>query len=41
MGSIGGNSSNLTTYNAGQKFDITTGLGSPNATSFCNQLFKL
>lgn len=41
MGSIGGNSSNLTNYNAGQKFDITTGLGSPNATSLCNQLLKL
>lgn len=41
MGTIGGNNTNLTTYNAGQKFDITTGLGSPNATFLCNQLLNI
>ena len=41
MGSVGGDSSELTNYNSGVKFDITTGMGSPNATFLCNQLLKL
>jgi len=41
MGSVGGNSTSLTNYNSGSKFDIATGMGSPNATFFCNQLLNL
>jgi subtilase family serine protease len=41
MGSVGGNSNNLTNYKSESKFDITTGMGSPNATYFCNQLLNL
>jgi subtilase family serine protease len=41
MGSVGGSSNNLTNYNSGSKFDITTGMGSPNATFLCNQLLNL
>jgi subtilase family serine protease len=37
-GSIGGNSNGLTNYNSGIKFDVTTGLGSPNAKSLCDLL---
>lgn len=40
MGSVAG-SNNLTIYNAGAKFDIATGLGSPNATNLCNALFNI
>lgn len=36
-GSVAGKNT-LTTYNAGLGFDITTGLGSPNATNLCNAL---
>jgi len=35
------NSSTLTTYTAGSGYDITTGLGSPNATNLCNLLVNL
>ena len=41
MGSVGGSSNSLTNYNSGSKFDITTGMGSPNATFLCNQLIKI
>jgi hypothetical protein len=41
MGSVGGSSTSLTNYNSESKFDITTGMGSPNATAFCNQLQNL
>jgi subtilase family serine protease len=41
VGSIGGNSIDSVNYNAGTKFDIATGLGSPNVTNLCNQLLKL
>jgi len=41
IGSIGGNSNGTTTYNADAKFDITTGLGSPNATYLCNSLLNI
>jgi subtilase family serine protease len=40
-GSIGGNSTGLTTYNAITRYDIPTGLGSPNATNLCNALLNL
>jgi subtilase family serine protease len=40
-GSIGDGSNGLTNYNSGQKFDVTTGMGSPNATYLCNQLLAL
>jgi subtilase family serine protease len=40
-GSVGGASTSLTNYNSGAKFDITTGMGSPNATFLCNQLKNL
>lgn len=41
MGSVGDSSTSLTNYNSESKFDITTGMGSPNATAFCNQLQNL
>jgi subtilase family serine protease len=41
MGSVGGSSNSLTNYISGSKFDITTGMGSPNATFLCNQLIKI
>jgi subtilase family serine protease len=41
MGSVGGNSTELTNYNSGTKFDITTGMGSPNAAFLCSQLQNL
>jgi subtilase family serine protease len=41
VGSVGGDSVDSTNYNAGKKFDIVTGLGSPNVTNLCNQLLKL
>jgi subtilase family serine protease len=37
-GSIGGNSTGLTTYSSGAKFDVTTGLGSPNSKILCDLL---
>lgn len=37
-GSIGGNSNGLTNYSSTAKFDVTTGLGSPNAKSLCDLL---
>ena len=42
-GSVGGTASLISTieYPAGRKFDIATGLGSPNAASLCNQLLKI
>jgi subtilase family serine protease len=41
MGSLGGNSTELTNYVSGSKFDITTGMGSPNGSFLCNQLLTL
>jgi subtilase family serine protease len=41
VGSTGGNSNGKTTYSSGTKFDVTTGLGSPNATNLCNMLATL
>jgi subtilase family serine protease len=41
MGSVSGNANVLTRYNSGKKFDVATGMGSPNATFFCNQLLTL
>jgi len=42
LGSIGGtNTTGLTVYNAGLKFDVATGLGSPNATNLCNALLTI
>jgi subtilase family serine protease len=41
QGSIAGNSAVLTTYVAGAKYDLTTGLGSPNCTNLCNDLLSL
>jgi subtilase family serine protease len=41
MGSVGGTSTSLTNYNSGAKFDITTGMGSPNGSFLCNQLLTL
>jgi hypothetical protein len=41
QGSIAGNSAVLTTYTAGAKYDLTTGLGSPNCTNLCNDLLSL
>lgn len=41
VGSTGGNSKGTTTYNSGSKFDVTTGLGSPNASSLCASLMAL
>jgi len=42
LGNIGGtNTTGMTTYNAGAKFDIATGLGSPNATSLCDTLMNV
>lgn len=35
------NSSTLTTYSAGSGYDVTTGLGSPNAKNLCNLLLNL
>jgi len=35
------NSANLTTYNSLIGFDITSGLGSPNATNLCNNLLNI
>ena len=35
------NSTNLTTYNSLLGFDITTGLGSPNASNLCNNLLNI
>lgn len=40
-GSIGGNSKGTTLYNSGSKFDVTTGLGSPNASTLCTSLTTL
>lgn len=40
-GSIVGNVNKLTTYAAGTKFDIATGLGSPNCANLCNQLMNI
>jgi subtilase family serine protease len=40
-GSVSGNSAALTTYNAGAKYDLTTGLGSPNCKNLCNDLLAL
>jgi subtilase family serine protease len=41
LGNIGGTSTGMTTYNSGAKFDVATGLGSPNATNFCNILMNV
>jgi subtilase family serine protease len=41
QGSVAGNSANLTTYNAGNGYDLTTGLGSPNCTNLCVDLLNL
>ena len=41
QGSVAGNSANLTTYSASVKYDLTTGLGSPNCTNLCNDLLLL
>jgi subtilase family serine protease len=42
LGNIGGkNTTGMTTYNAGAKFDVATGLGSPNAANLCNALLNL
>lgn len=38
VGSIGGNSTGTTTYSSTAKFDVTTGLGSPNAKNLCDLL---
>ena len=41
-GSVGGTNLNgLTTYNTGVKFDVPTGLGSPNADNLCNVLLNI
>jgi subtilase family serine protease len=40
-GSIGGNSTGTTIYNAITRYDIPTGLGSPNATNLCNSLMNI
>jgi hypothetical protein len=40
-GSVAGNSAVLTTYVAGAKYDLTTGLGSPNCKNLCNDLLAL
>jgi hypothetical protein len=40
-GSVSGNSDDLTNYSCGTKFDIPTGLGSPNCKNFCNQLLNI
>ena len=42
QGSIGGgNSANLTTYIAGTKYDLPTGLGSPNCGNLCSDLLNI
>jgi subtilase family serine protease len=41
LGSILGNANLLTTYTASAKYDIPTGLGSPNCANFCNQLMNI
>jgi subtilase family serine protease len=41
QGSAIGNANNLTNYCAGTKYDIPTGLGSPNCKNLCNQLFNI
>jgi subtilase family serine protease len=41
VGSVGGNSTGTTNYNSTTKFDVTTGLGSPNATNLCNMLANI
>lgn len=41
LGSVGGNSNksnNLITYTASTGYDLTTGIGSPNATTLCEEL---
>jgi len=41
LGSVGGNSkksNSLITYNASAGYDLTTGIGSPNATTLCEEL---
>ena len=40
-GSSIGNANNLTNYSAGTKYDIPTGLGSPNCSNLCNQLLNI
>jgi subtilase family serine protease len=40
-GSIGGTSTGMTIYNTDAKFDVATGLGSPNASNFCNVLMNV
>lgn len=40
-GSTSGNALTLTTYSATSKFDVPTGLGSPNVLNFCNALMNL
>lgn len=41
QGSIAGNSESLTIYSAGAKFDLPTGLGSPNCKNLCDDLMNL
>jgi subtilase family serine protease len=41
QGSEIGNANNLTNYSAGTKYDIPTGLGSPNCKNLCNQLLNI
>jgi len=41
VGSVSGSATETTTYTAGTKFDIPTGLGSPNVTNLCNQLLNI
>jgi subtilase family serine protease len=40
-GSVAGSSTALTTYNAGFKYDLPTGLGSPNCSNLCNDLLNI
>ena len=41
LGSVAGSDTELTTYSSGAKYDIPTGLGSPNALNLCNALVNL
>ena len=41
LGSASGSATKMTTYNTGAKFDIPTGLGSPNALHLCNALINM
>lgn len=41
IGSIGDRANGLTKYFTGKKFDVATGMGSPNATFLCNELSSI